>query len=82
MTAIQEWFDDVLRAGEGSAYPGLHRMDEAGGCRVWIAKEKAPHGKKPPIVEERRGKAARSVLSGAALNRALRVDPWAILRTE
>ena len=33
MTAIQERSNDVLRAEEGSLYPALHRMEEAG----WIA---------------------------------------------
>jgi DNA-binding PadR family transcriptional regulator len=31
MSAIAETSDDVLRAEEGSLYPALHRMEEAGG---------------------------------------------------
>jgi len=33
MAAISEWSADVLRAEEGSLYPALHRMEEAG----WIS---------------------------------------------
>ena len=40
MSAIQETSDDVLRAEEGSLYPALHRMEEAGWIRArWITKE-------------------------------------------
>jgi PadR family transcriptional regulator, regulatory protein PadR len=40
MTAIQERSGDVLRAEEGSLYPALHRMEEAGWVRArWIRKE-------------------------------------------
>jgi PadR family transcriptional regulator PadR len=40
MTAIKEWSGDVLRAEEGSLYPALHRMEEAGWIRArWITKE-------------------------------------------
>src|SRR6267154_4534134 len=40
MTAIQDMSDDVLRVEEGSLYPALHRMEEAGWIRAeWITKE-------------------------------------------
>jgi PadR family transcriptional regulator PadR len=40
MTAIQDMSDDVLRAEEGSLYPALHRMEEAGWVRAqWITKD-------------------------------------------
>lgn len=40
MTAIQEMSGDVLRAEEGSLYPALHRMEEAGWIRAeWITKD-------------------------------------------
>jgi transcriptional regulator len=40
MSAIKEWSGDVLRAEEGSLYPALHRMEEAGWIRAeWITKE-------------------------------------------
>jgi transcriptional regulator len=40
MTAIAETSDDVLRAEEGSLYPALHRMEEAGWIRAeWLKRE-------------------------------------------
>ena len=40
MSAIREFSDDVLRVEEGSLYPALHRMEEAGWIRAeWITKE-------------------------------------------
>ena len=37
MTAIQELSEEVLRAEEGSLYPALHRMEEAGWLRAkWV----------------------------------------------
>lgn len=40
MTAIQERSGDVLRAEEGTLYPALHRMEEAGWIRArWFTKE-------------------------------------------
>ncbi len=40
MAAIQEWSGDVLRAEEGSLYPALHRMEEAGWVRAhWVTKD-------------------------------------------
>jgi PadR family transcriptional regulator, regulatory protein PadR len=40
MSTIKEWSGDVLRADEGSLYPALHRMEEAGWIRAkWVAKE-------------------------------------------
>ena len=40
MSAIQEMSGEVLRAEEGSLYPALHRMEEAGWVRAkWITKE-------------------------------------------
>jgi PadR family transcriptional regulator PadR len=39
MTAIQEISVDVLRAEEGSLYPALHRMVQAGWIRAkWVTK--------------------------------------------
>jgi len=41
MSAIRERSGDVLRAEEGSLYPALHRMEEAGWLRAtWITKDK------------------------------------------
>jgi DNA-binding PadR family transcriptional regulator len=40
MTAIEAISDAVLRVEEGSLYPALHRMEEAGVVRAqWITKE-------------------------------------------
>ncbi len=40
MAAIANTSDDVLRAEEGSLYPALYRMEEAGWIRAeWIKKE-------------------------------------------
>jgi len=40
MTAIEAISSDVLRVEEGSLYPALHRMEEAGLVRAkWIKKE-------------------------------------------
>jgi PadR family transcriptional regulator PadR len=40
MTAIEQHSRDVLRAEEGSLYPALHRMEEAGWLRArWVTKD-------------------------------------------
>ena len=40
MTAIKEMSDDVLRVEEGSLYPALHRMEEAGWIGAsWVTKD-------------------------------------------
>jgi PadR family transcriptional regulator, regulatory protein PadR len=40
MTAIQDSSREVLRVEEGSIYPALHRMEEAGWIRAeWITKD-------------------------------------------
>ena len=78
MIAIQEISDDALRVEEGSLYPALHRMEEAGWIRArWINKpngrrariyELSPAGKKQLVVEE-----ARWNNVTAAVNRVLRM---------
>jgi PadR family transcriptional regulator PadR len=77
MSAIEEWSGDVLRAEEGSLYPALHRMEEAGWIRAeWIVKdtgrrariyELTAAGKKQLAAEESRWQAVTS-----AVNRVLR----------
>jgi transcriptional regulator len=77
MSAIEEWSGDVLRAEEGSLYPALHRMEEAGWIRAeWIVKdtgrrariyELTAAGKKQLAAEESRWQAVTS-----AINRVLR----------
>ena len=49
MTAIAEMSAEVLRVEEGSLYPALHRMEEAGWIRAqWITKE---NGRRARIYE-------------------------------
>ena len=78
MMAIQEWSEDVLRADEGSLYPALHRMEEAGWISAqWITKDTGRRariyqvtaaGKKQLAAEESRWEAVT-----AAVNRVLRM---------
>ena len=77
MSAIKDWSGDVLRAEEGTLYPALHRMEEAGWIRAkWITKdtgrrariyELTAAGKKQLDAEESRWQAVIS-----AVNRVLR----------
>jgi transcriptional regulator len=77
MSAIKDWSGDVLRAEEGSLYPALHRMEEAGWIRAeWITKdtgrrariyELTADGRKQLAAEESRWQAVTS-----AVNRVLR----------
>ncbi len=77
MAAIQDISGEVLRAEEGSLYPALHRMEEAGWIRAkWITKESGRRariydltaaGKKQLAAEESRWEAVTS-----AVNRVLR----------
>ena len=77
MTAIKDGSGDVLRAEEGSLYPALHRMEEAGWIRAeWIVKdtgrrariyELTAAGKRQLDAEESRWQAVTS-----AVNRVLR----------
>jgi transcriptional regulator len=77
MTAISEWSGDVLRADEGSLYPALHRMEEAGWISAeWVVKDSGRRariyqltaaGKKQLAAEESRWEAVT-----AAVNRVLR----------
>ena len=78
MTAIQKWSGDVLRAEEGSLYPALHRMEEAGWIRAeWVTNangrrariyESTAAGKKQLALEESRWQAVTE-----AVNRILRM---------
>jgi PadR family transcriptional regulator PadR len=77
MLAIEETSREVLRVEEGSLYPALHRMEEAGWIRAeWVTKdtgrrarmyELTPAGKKQLAAEESRWQAVTS-----AVNRVLR----------
>jgi len=78
MSAIQDRSCEVLRAEEGSLYPALHRMEEAGWIRArWITKdtgrrarlyELTPAGNKQLTAEQSRWQAVTS-----AVNRVLRM---------
>ena len=78
MSAIHDISNEVLRAEEGSLYPALHRMEEAGWIRAeWITKdtgrkariyELTTAGKKQLAAEESRWQAVTS-----AVNRVLRM---------
>jgi transcriptional regulator len=77
MTAIHDSSRDVLRVEEGSLYPALHRMKEAGWIRAeWITKDSGRRarvyeltaaGKKQLTAFESRWQAVTS-----AVNRVLR----------
>jgi len=77
MTAIKDWSGDVLRAEEGSLYPALHRMEEAGWIHAqWVTKdtgrrariyELTADGRRQLDAEESRWQAVT-----AAVNRVLR----------
>jgi PadR family transcriptional regulator PadR len=78
MSAIQDMSSEVLRVEEGSLYPALHRMEEAGWIRAqWITKdtgrrarlyELTTAGKKQLAAEESRWQAVT-----LAVNRILRM---------
>jgi PadR family transcriptional regulator PadR len=77
MTAIQARSGEVLRVEEGSLYPALHRMEEAGWIRAtWTTKDTGRRlrtydlttvGRKQLAAEESRWQAIT-----AAINRVLR----------
>ena len=78
MSAVREMSEDVLRVEEGSLYPALHRMEEAGWIRAqWVDKpdgrrarayELTAAGKKQSASEESRWASVT-----AAVNRVLRM---------
>ena len=77
MAAIQDRSSEILRVEEGSLYPALHRMEEAGWIRAeWITKDNGRRariyeltaaGKKQLAAEESRWRTVTS-----AVNRVLR----------
>lgn len=78
MSAIRDTSEEVLRVEEGSLYPALHRMEEAGWIRAeWVTREAGRRariyeltavGKKQLAIEESRWQAVTS-----AVNRVLRM---------
>ncbi len=77
MSAIKDASGEILNAEEGSLYPALHRMEEAGWIRAeWVTKESGRRariyqlttaGKKQLAEEETRWQTVSS-----AINRVLR----------
>ena len=77
MAAVKDCSSDLLRVEEGSLYPALYRMEEAGWIRAeWIKKdtgrrarvyELTASGKKQLGIEESRWQSA-----SAAINQVLR----------
>lgn len=77
MSAIKDWSREVLRAEEGTLYPALHRMEEAGWIQAeWVTKESGRRariyrltaaGEKQLTAEESRWQAVTE-----AVNRVLR----------
>ena len=73
MSAIQDLSCEVLRVEEGSLYPALHRMEEAGWIRAeWITKDSGRRarmyeltaaGKKQLAAEESRWQKATSAVN-------------------
>jgi PadR family transcriptional regulator PadR len=78
MAAVKQMSGEVLRAEEGSLYPALHRMEEAGWIQAeWITKDTGRRartyeltavGKKQLAAEESRWQSVTS-----AVNRVLRM---------
>ena len=77
MTKIQARSGEVLRVEEGSLYPALHRMEEAGWIRAeWITKENGRRSRLYELTAQGRKQLAaeesRWLAVTAAVNRVLR----------
>jgi PadR family transcriptional regulator, regulatory protein PadR len=78
MTAIEQISGEVLRVEEGSLYPALHRMEEAGLVRAaWITKD---NGKRARLYEltargrkQLAGEEARWTAVASAVQRVLKL---------
>jgi PadR family transcriptional regulator, regulatory protein PadR len=78
MSAIQDISEYVLRVEEGSLYPALHRMEEAGWLRgEWITKDTGQRARlyQPTAKGKKRLEAAESRWQAvtSAVNRVLQV---------
>jgi PadR family transcriptional regulator, regulatory protein PadR len=52
MTAVRDMSGEVLNMEEGSLYPALHRMEEAGWLRAqWVARPAAEGGRRLRVYE-------------------------------
>jgi PadR family transcriptional regulator, regulatory protein PadR len=78
MSAIQEISADVLRVEEGSLYPALHRMEEAGWIRAeWITKDSGRRARLYELTtagkEQLGAEESRWLAVTSAVNRVLRM---------
>jgi PadR family transcriptional regulator PadR len=78
MTAIADTSEDVLRAEEGSLYPALHRMEEAGWIRAeWVKRETGRRTRIYELTKAGKEQLAREELRWqtvtSAVNRVLRM---------
>jgi PadR family transcriptional regulator PadR len=78
MTAIADTSEDVLRAEEGSLYPALHRMEEAGWIRAeWVRRETGRRTRIYELTKAGKEQLAREELRWqtvtSAVNRVLRM---------
>ena len=77
MTAIREHSGDILRVDQGSLYPALHRMEEAGWIRAaWVTKDTGRQARVYEITragsQQLASKQERWDTTIAAVNRVLR----------
>ena len=77
MSEIQARSDQVLRVEEGSLYPALHRMEDAGWIRAeWITKDNGRRARVYELTAQGRNQLAteesRWVTVVGAINRVLR----------
>jgi transcriptional regulator len=69
---IQETSEDVLRVEEGSLYPALHRMEEAGWIQAkWVTTENKRRAKVYEITAEGRKRLGAEEKRWLAINAAL-----------
>jgi PadR family transcriptional regulator PadR len=78
MTAIEEISGDVLRVEEGSLYPAMHRIEEAGWVRAsWTTKENGRRARVYDLTAAGRkqlaGEEARWIVVTDAVHRVLKL---------
>ena len=78
MTAVEELSEDVLRVEEGSLYPALHRMEEAGLIRAaWVTKDNGRRARTYSLTAQGRkqleGEEARWIAVTGAVARVLKL---------
>jgi PadR family transcriptional regulator PadR len=72
MTAIEEMSSEVLRVEEGTLYPALHRMEEAGWIRAaWITKDTGRRARVYELTARGRKQLASEELRWAAVMNAV-----------